>query len=199
MGAEAPLGSNSVRAIAAASENGVIGRDGGLPWAIPRDKQHFLEATRGGTLVLGRRTFDETKVTYDEADHLSAQTVVVTSRHLSEMFENAGDGTSHHGVAVAPSVAAAVGVARRLWPQSPVWLCGGTRVYDEGVALRDDSGGKLVRDFYLTVVHAHITGDTFLDTDRLRAEFPVHEVLASDVASGGRRCTMQLLRRGRDT
>lgn len=44
--------------VVAYSRNRVIGRDGGLPWHLPSDLRHFKELTSGGTVVMGRRTWD---------------------------------------------------------------------------------------------------------------------------------------------
>jgi dihydrofolate reductase len=44
--------------VVAHSTNRVIGRDGGLPWRLPSDMRRFRELTRGGTVVMGRRTFE---------------------------------------------------------------------------------------------------------------------------------------------
>ena len=44
--------------IAAVARNGVIGRDGKLPWHLPEDLRHFRRTTTGGVVVMGRRTFD---------------------------------------------------------------------------------------------------------------------------------------------
>lgn len=43
--------------IAAVAENGVIGKDGEIPWHIPEDLEHFKEKTTGNTVVMGRKTF----------------------------------------------------------------------------------------------------------------------------------------------
>ncbi len=42
----------------ARAENGVIGRDGDLPWHIPADLKRFRSMTLGKPMVMGRRTFD---------------------------------------------------------------------------------------------------------------------------------------------
>ena len=42
----------------AEAANGVIGRDGALPWHLPEDLAHFRELTRGHTVLMGRRTWD---------------------------------------------------------------------------------------------------------------------------------------------
>jgi dihydrofolate reductase len=44
--------------VVAHARNGVIGRDGGLPWHLPSDLKHFKELTSGHTVVMGRRTYE---------------------------------------------------------------------------------------------------------------------------------------------
>jgi dihydrofolate reductase len=43
--------------IVARARNGVIGRDGKLPWHIPADLKRFKALTIGSVLVMGRKTF----------------------------------------------------------------------------------------------------------------------------------------------
>lgn len=42
----------------ARSANGVIGRDGTLPWRLPEDLHHFRTVTAGTTVLMGRRTWE---------------------------------------------------------------------------------------------------------------------------------------------
>lgn len=44
--------------IYASSLNGVIGRDGRLPWRLATDMRRFKRLTAGGCLVMGRRTWE---------------------------------------------------------------------------------------------------------------------------------------------
>lgn len=44
--------------VVARAINGVIGRDGTLPWHIPADLKRFKTLTMGSAMVMGRRTFD---------------------------------------------------------------------------------------------------------------------------------------------
>lgn len=37
---------------------GLIGKDGGLPWRIREDLQHFKRTTLGHTIIMGRRTWE---------------------------------------------------------------------------------------------------------------------------------------------
>ncbi|WP_313803076.1 dihydrofolate reductase [Sphingobium sp.] len=44
--------------ILARADNGVIGKDGDLPWRLPADLKHFKALTLGHPMVMGRKTFD---------------------------------------------------------------------------------------------------------------------------------------------
>lgn len=44
--------------VIAMADNGVIGRDGKLPWRIPEDMRHFKALTIGKPCVMGRKTWD---------------------------------------------------------------------------------------------------------------------------------------------
>jgi dihydrofolate reductase len=44
--------------VLAMAENGVIGRDGQIPWRIPEDMKRFKALTIGKPVVMGRKTWD---------------------------------------------------------------------------------------------------------------------------------------------
>src|ERR1700744_6124511 len=44
--------------VLAVAENGVIGKDGGIPWHISDDMKRFKALTLGHTVVMGRKTWD---------------------------------------------------------------------------------------------------------------------------------------------
>lgn len=46
------------KAIAAVSQNGVIGKQGDLPWRIPGELKWFKKITMGHVIVMGRKTWD---------------------------------------------------------------------------------------------------------------------------------------------
>jgi dihydrofolate reductase len=44
--------------VVARAQNGVIGRDGKLPWHLPADLKRFKALTTGSVMVMGRKTFE---------------------------------------------------------------------------------------------------------------------------------------------
>lgn len=44
--------------IVARAENGIIGRDGRLPWHLPADLKRFKALTMGKPMIMGRKTFE---------------------------------------------------------------------------------------------------------------------------------------------
>jgi dihydrofolate reductase len=47
-----------VTLVVAAAENGVIGKDGALPWHLPADLKRFKQLTFGRPCIMGRKTWD---------------------------------------------------------------------------------------------------------------------------------------------
>ena len=44
--------------VVAAARNGVIGKDGVMPWHFPEDLAHFKQVTMGAPVIMGRKTWD---------------------------------------------------------------------------------------------------------------------------------------------
>lgn len=128
--------------IVAVSSNGVIGRDGDLPWHLPADLRHFKNTTMGHHLIIGRRTWIEV------GKPLPGRTMVVVTRSRS---------FSADGVAVVHSVEDALKIAR---DDDEPFIGGGSQIYRIALAR------KLVDRIYLTRIHAEVEGDThFPDLD----------------------------------
>ena len=49
------------KAIAAMSENRVIGQGNKIPWHLPEDFKWFKKMTTGNVVVMGRKTFESLK------------------------------------------------------------------------------------------------------------------------------------------
>lgn len=52
------MGGIKLAIVVAVAKNGVIGRDGDLPWRIPSDLKRFKQVTLGKPVVMGRKTWD---------------------------------------------------------------------------------------------------------------------------------------------
>jgi dihydrofolate reductase len=53
-----PMEKPPITLIVARAQNGVIGRDGTLPWHLPADLKRFKALTMGSVMIMGRKTFE---------------------------------------------------------------------------------------------------------------------------------------------
>jgi dihydrofolate reductase len=121
--------------VAAVAENGVIGREGGLPWRLPEDLKFFKRLTTGHTVIMGRRTWDEL------GKPLPNRRNIVVTRNRSREFPGA-----ERAASLAEALALASG-------DDQVFIIGGGEIYRQALPLADR--------MYLTHVHAVVEGDTF--------------------------------------
>ncbi len=144
--------------VVAIAENGVIGRNGGLPWRLSSDLKAFRRVTMGKPLIMGRRTFQSLKKPLDGRDN------IVVSR--DEGFRPAG-------AIVVPSFAAALAAAERCASDrgvDEVMVIGGADIFAEALPL----AGRI----YKTEVHGSPEGDTVMpEVDWTRWREVAREVL----------------------
>jgi len=125
--------------VAAVAENGVIGRDGELPWpSIPEDRHQYRERIADDPVILGRGTFEAMR------DDLPGTAQVVLSRSAREYDVE----TAHHaaGTDEARTVVASLGADRAS-------VIGGAGIYD----LFQPHVDRMV----LSRVHGEYEGDAY--------------------------------------
>ena len=109
--------------IAAVAANGVIGRDGKMPWQIPEDLQRFKSKTMGNPVVMGRRTYESIAARIDGP--LPGRHSIVLSRQDPDL---------HAGVVVVDSIDAAVAEAEAVCELDDnadrIFVIGGATVYE---------------------------------------------------------------------
>ena len=110
-----------VTVVAAVARNGVIGRDGDLPWHLPDDLRRFKELTMGHVLVMGRKTFESI------GRPLPGRITIVVTRQAGW--------PAPEGVLVAGDLEAALQQAAAL--DDDVFVVGGAEVYRQALAEAD--------------------------------------------------------------
>jgi dihydrofolate reductase len=125
--------------IAAVAENGVIGRDGQLPWRLSGDLRRFKRLTMGHTIVMGRRTWESI------GRPLPGRKTIVVTRQKDYRIES-------QDVVVASSFDEALQAASAN-NEDEVFIVGGAELYREAMPRADR--------LYLTMVKAHVAGDTY--------------------------------------
>ncbi|MGI8615080.1 MAG: dihydrofolate reductase [Nocardioidaceae bacterium] len=126
----------TVTLVAAVGADGVIGRDGGLPWHLPGDLAHVKQLTLGHVLVMGRRTYESI------GRPLPGRTTIVVTRRAD---------WAAPGVRVARGVDEALAAGATL--DDEVFVLGGASVYAAALPVADH--------LVLSEVAAAAEGDTY--------------------------------------
>jgi dihydrofolate reductase len=125
----------TVRLVWAQAPDGVIGVDGDLPWDLPEDRRLFKALTTGGTVVMGRRTWESLPPRFRP---LPGRRNVVLSRTLE----------AAEGADVARSVDEVLAAGH-----DELWVIGGGDVYEAFLPHADE--------VVITEVEGSFPGDTF--------------------------------------
>lgn len=124
-----------VSMIVAASENGVIGKDGDMPWRLSADLKNFKKITTGHTIIMGRKTWESINRL------LPGRTTVIVTRQTGYQVE---------GAIVVNCLEEALSATEDEAP----FVVGGAEIYKLAM--------PQIARIYLTRVHANIDGDTFI-------------------------------------
>lgn len=127
--------------VVAVADNGVIGRDGTLPWRISADLKTFRRLTMGKPLIMGRRTFQSLMKPLDGRDN------IVVTRDA---------GYRPEGTIIACDFASALDVARACAQKrgvDEIAVIGGTTIFEAALPIADR--------IYKTEVHGSPSGDAF--------------------------------------
>lgn len=121
--------------IVAMDRNGVIGKDGNLPWRLSSDLQHFRKITMGKPIVMGRKTHEsisrplpgrENVIITRDKDYVAKDCTVLNSLEC---------------------------VYARFHDLDEIMIMGGADLYQQTI----DKAQRI----YLTEVHADLEGDTW--------------------------------------
>jgi len=133
-----------ITVVVARAQNGVIGRDGKLPWHIPADLKRFKSLTMGSAMVMGRKTFESLPGLLPGRRHI----VLTRDRDWAAP-----------GAEVVQSVDEALARAA----SEPVSVIGGADIFELFL--------PLANRIELTEVLEDIDGDTFMPDPRLSGEW----------------------------
>jgi len=120
--------------VVAIASNYAIGKNNQLLWHLPKDLKHFKDITAGGTVIMGRKTFDSV------GKPLPKRRNIVITRKPVEI----------EGCEVVNSVGAALALCKT---EHEVFIVGGAEIYRQTM--------PLVNRIYLTIVHHSFEADTF--------------------------------------
>ena len=132
----------TLKLILAKARNGVIGKDGGLPWHLPEDLAHFKRTTLGCPVIMGRKTWDSLPARFRP---LPGRTNIVVT-HQEDWAEKGGFRSS--------SLDEALHICKQSSDQTTdAWVMGGAQLY----ALAEPLASTAV----VTEIEADFEGDAF--------------------------------------
>lgn len=124
--------------IYARAANGIIGKDGVMPWHLPEDLAHFKRTTLGCPVVMGRKTWESIPARFRP---LPGRTNVVVTRQPGWLAEGA------HVAHSLPEALAQCGEAAN------AWIIGGAEIYKQALPLASSA--------VVTEIEASFEGDAF--------------------------------------
>ena len=124
--------------IYARAANGVIGKDGVMPWHLPEDLAHFKRTTLGSPVIMGRKTWESLPARFRP---LPGRTNVVVTRQQGWVAE---------GACVAHSLPEAVAQCGDV---ADAWIIGGGEIYAQALPLASTA--------VVTEIDATFEGDAY--------------------------------------
>jgi len=123
-----------VSAVVAISENHAIGKDNKLLWYLSNDLKHFKDITTGGTIIMGRKTYESVGKPLPKR-----RNIIITRQAITI-----------EGSEVVNSIEAALALCKT---EAEVYIVGGAEIYKQAMPLTDR--------IYLTIVHQQFDADSF--------------------------------------
>lgn len=109
-----------INLIFARAANGVIGKDGVMPWHISEDLAHFKQLTHGSPVVMGRKTWDSLQPRFRP---LPGRLNIVITRQAD---------WQHAGAVRASSLPDAIAQCA---DAGEIWIIGGAQIYTQAEPL----------------------------------------------------------------
>ena len=141
----------------AQTSTGVIGKDGGMPWHLPEDMQHFSRLTTGHPVIMGRKTWESFP---DKYRPLPGRTNIVITRQ-----EGWGGTPGAEGAIAVKSLDDALLESQFAPGHEMVWIIGGGKHLRAGAGPRRRRGRDHDRRHH---GRGHVRPGSRLRLDRLR-------------------------------
>ena len=182
-GRSGSLSAPVVGMIWAQTSNGVIGRDGGMPWHLPEDLAHFKRTTLNHPVIMGRKTWESFP---DKYRPLPGRTNIVVSRRPELRGQLAAA-----GAVVVETIEDALSEAAASPGSDQIWILGGGEIFN---LARQHANAASV-----TVIDLETDGDTF--APQLGPEWKFEGVTPTEdwhTAANGTRYRISLWVRGQE-
>ena len=145
--------SMDIALIYARAANGVIGKDGTMPWHLPEDLAHFKQLTLGAPVIMGRKAWDSLPPRFRP---LPGRANIVVTRQ---------ENWSQTGTQRSFSLREALQIAEQSNPAT-VWVIGGAQIYAQALPLAQRVEVTEIAQDFAGDAHAPELGPEWLETAR---------------------------------
>ena len=145
--------SMDIALIYARAANGVIGKDGTMPWHLPEDLAHFKQLTLGAPVIMGRKTWDSLPPRFRP---LPGRANIVVTRQ---------ENWSQTGTQRSFSLREALQIAEQSNPAT-VLVIGGAQIYAQALPLAQRVEVTEIAQDFAGDAHAPELGPEWLETAR---------------------------------
>lgn len=144
-----------MKLIVAVSKNGVIGKDGSLPWKCPEDMRHFRETTIDNCVVMGYNTFKSLG-----KRPLPRRSNIIVNEREAPQFQYLDKEEKHYFAQVQSYTDIVIEDAyyqkyEESW--GIIYLIGGARTYQRFLNL------NVINELIVTHINEEYEGDTFFE------------------------------------
>ncbi len=134
-----------IKIIAAMTYDRVIGQNGKMPWRLKDEIKHFKELTTGGTVIMGRNTWES----IGSRPLKNRQNIVLTRTFIMDNINSC-------------CAVSSVGEALDKASNDSVWIIGGGEIYKEFMPLADE--------LHISWINKQVSGSTYFPEFRHRVD-----------------------------
>lgn len=151
-----------INIIAAIDSQYGFGKDGEIPWSFPEDLKFFQKTTKGHTVILGRKTYEDMLSYFTGSKFLPGREVILVSSKITS--------TPYSNVVTVKNVTAAVEAARGT--QGDIFFIGGEAIFEASINMADR--------VFLTFIDGNYQCDKFFPYEKLKQNYQLYDTISGE-------------------
>lgn len=140
------FGDKMIKIIVAYNKHRIIGVDGGIPWKIKEDINHFMQTTMGNVCIMGRKTWESIPQKYQP---LSNRANVILTRDVDKYVDQHPELESMEETYIFDDLMIAIETMEFQYPDKDIFIMGGGEIYQQAI------DNKIVREMIVSEIKGY--------------------------------------------